>query len=102
MKSTVKTLALGAALLCLLAGGMALPASAAAPLTGTAVSLPWNLSLIHISGRRLAATKAPVGLWLCRRRCQGPPQPLCTQAPVRNGLLSVTFSIFSTCKQAAL
>ena len=42
MKSTVKTLALGAALLCLLAGGMALPASAAAPLTGTAVSLPWN------------------------------------------------------------
>lgn len=54
------------------------------------------------AGRRLAATKAPVGLWLCRRRCQGPPQPLCTQAPVRNGLLSVTFSIFSTCKQAAL
>ena len=42
MKSTVKTLALGAALLCLLAGGMALPASAAVPLTGTAVSLPWN------------------------------------------------------------
>ena len=36
MKSTVKTLALGAALLCLLAGGMALPASAAVPLTGTA------------------------------------------------------------------
>ena len=34
MKSTAKTLALGAALLCLLAGGMAL--------TGTAVSLPWN------------------------------------------------------------
>ena len=32
MKSTVKTLALGAALLCLLAGGMALPASAAVPL----------------------------------------------------------------------
>ena len=29
MKSTAKTLALGAALLCLLAGGMALPASAA-------------------------------------------------------------------------
>ena len=28
MKSTAKTLALGAALLCLLAGGMALPASA--------------------------------------------------------------------------
>lgn len=54
------------------------------------------------AGRRLAATKAPVGLWLCRRRCQGPPQPLCTQAPVRNGLLSATFSIFSTCKQAAL
>ena len=27
MKSTAKTLALGAALLCLLAGGMALPAS---------------------------------------------------------------------------
>ena len=42
MKSTAKTLALGAALLCLLAGGMALPASAAVPLTGTAVSLPWN------------------------------------------------------------
>ena len=42
MKSTVKTLALGAALLCLLAGGMALPASAAVPLTGAAVSLPWN------------------------------------------------------------
>ena len=39
MKSTAKTLALGAALLCLLAGGMALPASAAVPLTGTAVSL---------------------------------------------------------------
>ena len=37
MKSTVKTLALGAALLCLLAGGMALPASAAVPLTGTAL-----------------------------------------------------------------
>ena len=37
MKSTAKTLALGAALLCLLAGGMALPASAAVPLTGTAV-----------------------------------------------------------------
>ena len=54
------------------------------------------------AGRRLAATKAPVGLWLCRRRCQGPPQPLCTQAPVRNGLLSATFSIFSTCKQAVL
>lgn len=34
MKSTAKTLALGAALLCLLAGGMALPASAAVPLTG--------------------------------------------------------------------
>ena len=34
MKSTAKTLALGAALLCLLAGGMAL--------TGAAVSLPWN------------------------------------------------------------
>ena len=31
MKSTAKTLALGAALLCLLAGGMALPASAAGP-----------------------------------------------------------------------
>ena len=42
MKSTAKTLALGAALLCLLAGGMALPASAGVPLTGTAVSLPWN------------------------------------------------------------
>ena len=42
MKSTAKTLALGAALLCLLAGGMALPASAAVPLTGAAVSLPWN------------------------------------------------------------
>ena len=42
MKSTAKTLALGAALLCLLAGGMALPASAAVPLPGTAVSLPWN------------------------------------------------------------
>ena len=42
MKSTAKTLALGTALLCLLAGGMALPASAAVPLTGTAVSLPWN------------------------------------------------------------
>ena len=42
MKSTAKTLAVGAALLCLLAGGMALPASAAVPLTGTAVSLPWN------------------------------------------------------------
>ena len=37
MKSTAKTLALGAALLCLLAGGMALPVSAAVPLTGTAV-----------------------------------------------------------------
>lgn len=42
MKSTAKTLAIGAALLCLLAGGMALPASAAVPLTGAAVSLPWN------------------------------------------------------------
>ena len=42
MKSTAKTLVLGAALLCLLAGGMALPASAAVPLTGAAVSLPWN------------------------------------------------------------
>ena len=31
MKSTAKTLALGAALLCLLAGGMALPASAGGP-----------------------------------------------------------------------
>ena len=44
----------------------------------------------------------PGGIPASRRRCQGPPQPLCTQAPVRNGLLSATFSIFSTCKQAAL
>lgn len=45
MKSTAKKLAVCAAMLCLLVGGAALPASAAAPLTALAlsnVSLPWN------------------------------------------------------------
>ncbi len=45
MKSTAKKLALCAVMLCLLAGGSALPASAAAPLTALALSnvtLPWS------------------------------------------------------------
>ena len=51
MKSTAKTLALGAALLCLLAGGMALPASAAVPLTG--------ISVFCIQTQNLAAAGIP-------------------------------------------
>ena len=36
------------------------------------------------AGRRLAATKAPVGLWLCRRRCQGPPPTTLHASPGPN------------------
>ena len=42
MKSTAKKLAVCAALLSLLACGTALPAFAAVPLTGAAISLPWD------------------------------------------------------------
>ena len=42
MKSTAKKLAFCAVFLCLLACGTAVPAFAAGPLTGTALSLPWN------------------------------------------------------------
>ena len=42
MKSTAKKLAVCAMMLGLLACGTAMPAFAAVPLTGTAISLPWN------------------------------------------------------------
>lgn len=42
MKSSAKKLAVCTAMLCLLACGTAVPAFAASPLTGVAISLPWN------------------------------------------------------------
>lgn len=42
MKSTAKKLVVCALMLGVLACGAALPAFAAVPLTGTAISLPWN------------------------------------------------------------
>ena len=53
-------------------------------------------------GGGLPQPKPPWGFGYAAEGAKALPQPLCTQAPVRNGLLSVTFSIFSTCKQAAL